>query len=96
MSNKKKLKAKFREQPYNKNLTENDLDALMSQCDCEKKSGGRGSGLRYVHTKTKRVLTFDGPHPAKELKRYQVRKVCDFLEELGYFNDDDKEQGDEP
>lgn len=56
--------------------------------------------MRYVHTKTKRVLTFDGPHPAKELKRYQVKKVCDFLDELGYFNSDsdnpNEEQEDEP
>lgn len=38
MSHKNKLKEKFRKQPYNKNLTEDDLDALMAQCDCEKKA----------------------------------------------------------
>lgn len=91
MSTKKKLKEKFREQPYNKNLTEKDLDALMSQCGCEKKSGGRGSGLRYVHIKTKRVLTFDGPHPAKELKHYQIKKVCDFLDEIEHFDDEEED-----
>lgn len=81
MSSKQKLLDRFLRNE--KNLTVANLDTLMQQHNCQKCSSGRGSGLRYVHTETKRVLTFDGPHPEKEVKRFHVKKVVGFLQELG-------------
>lgn len=78
-------KTKLLEKLYGsgKNFTIRELDALMGQCGCEKFSGGRGSGIRYVHTASKRVLQFDGPHPGNTLYSYQVKKVLRFLNEIG-------------
>lgn len=80
MSSRQKLLERFLR--YEKGLTVANLDTLMQQHNCQKYQGGRGSGLRYVHTETGRVLTFDGPHPEKELKRFHIKKVVKFLQEL--------------
>lgn len=80
MSSKQKLLERFLR--YDKGLTVANLDTLMQQHNCQKHQGGRGSGLRYVHMETSRVLTFDGPHPEKELKRFHIKKVVKFLQEL--------------
>lgn len=42
---------------------------------------GRGSRVRFE--KDGEVATHPRPHPAKEAKRYQVRDVRDFLEQIG-------------
>lgn len=62
-------------------LTKRELDTLMGKCNCRKASGGRGSGIAYIHS-TGRVVMFDEPHPQKELYRYQVKKVLQFLEDV--------------
>ena len=80
---KETLIRKLTQKPTPRNFTINELDALMSQCGCLKYSGGRGSSIGYFHEKSKRKLTFDGPHPGKELYRYQIKKVLDFLADIG-------------
>lgn len=55
----------------------------MSKCGCDKFTGGRGSSIGYVHLESKRVLQFDGPHPGNELYAYQVKKVVQFLKDIG-------------
>jgi len=66
-----------------KNFTTKELDALMGKCGCEKYPGGRGSSISYYHKETGRILIFDSPHPGNELYTYQVRKVREFLKEIG-------------
>ncbi len=82
MPKKEILIAKLLCKPVPSDFTVRELDVLMSKCGCRKLQGGRGSGLRYVHNKTGRILTFDGPHPGHELYRYQIRMVIAFLKEL--------------
>lgn len=67
-----------------KDYTVRELDTLMKKCGCIKGHGGRGSSLQYYHRETGRMLTFDGPHPEKELYTYQIKKVLIFLAEIGY------------
>lgn len=55
----------------------------MKKCNCRKFSGGRGSGIGYIHEKTGRIIQFDAPHPGNELYRYHVNMVKRFLEEIG-------------
>lgn len=82
MRKKEELIDELCRKPAPKNYTTQMLDALMRQCNCEKKPGGRGSAIAYVHQPTGRVLIFDGPHPGKELYNYQIKKVIGFLKEL--------------
>lgn len=64
-------------------FTVRELASLMKQCGCEEYQGGRGSGIRYYDPKTKRCMTFDLPHPGKVFKRYQIKMILNFLEEIG-------------
>ena len=61
MPKKKDLIEKLCRKPSPKNFTTRELDLLMGKCNCEKFSGGRGSGIGFVHNETKRVLQFDQP-----------------------------------
>lgn len=83
MPKKDELVRKLLSKPMPTNFTVRELDALMSKCGCTKFEGGRGSGIGYLHNKSKRILQFDGPHPGHELYRYQIKKVIEFLQELG-------------
>ena len=82
MPTKEILLEKICRKPAPANFTVRELDALMKKCGCEKFQGGRGSGIGYFHTATNRILQFDGPHPGKELYRYQIKKVIQFLKDL--------------
>lgn len=62
MPKKEDLIEKICRKPEPRNFTTRELDSLMKQCGCEKFSGGRGSGIGFVHMETMRVLQFDQPH----------------------------------
>ena len=81
MSQKEKLLERLKRKP--KDFTVYELEQLMKGCGCEKYEGGRGSGIHYIHLETKRILSFDLPHPGKELKNYHIRAVLEFLKEIG-------------
>lgn len=42
---------------------------------------GNGSRVRFVFENI--VVTFHRPHPHKEVKPYQVRDACSFLQQIG-------------
>ena len=83
MPKKKDLLDKLCGKPSPNNFSVRELDLLMKKCNCEKIPGGRGSGIGFVHCTTKRTLQFDQPHPGNELYRYQIKKVIQFLEDVG-------------
>lgn len=83
MPKKKDLIEKLYRKPYPKNFTVRELDMLMAKCNCTRFQGGRGSGIGFVHNKSKRILQFDGPHPGKELYKYQIEKIKKVLDETG-------------
>ena len=86
MPKKSDLIAKLCRKPAPKNFTIRELNLLMSKCKCEKFSGGRGSGIGFVHNETKRILQFDQPHPGNELYGYQIKKTIQFLNDIGELN----------
>lgn len=83
MGSKEKLLAKILRKPMPTNFTKQDLDTLMSKCNCLKFNGGRGSGIGYVHQPTHQILQFDEPHPGNELYRYHIKMVITFLKDVG-------------
>lgn len=82
MPKKKDLIEKLCRKPMPKNFTKRELDALMNKCGCERFSGGRGSGIGYIHLKSKRIVQFDEPHPGNDLYTYQIKMVINFLKEV--------------
>ena len=91
MPKKKDLIEKLYRKPYPKNFSMRETDILMKKCNCTKFQGRRGSGIGYVHNKTKRILQFDEPHPGKELYKYQIEKIKYFIEEIGEKESDSDE-----
>lgn len=83
MPKKADLIEKLCRKPMPKNFTKKELDLLMNKCNCTKFSGGRGSGIGFVHNDTKRILQFDEPHPGKELYGYQIKMTVQFLKDIG-------------
>ena len=88
MPKKEDLIEKICRKPEPRNFTTRELDSLMKQCGCEKFPGGRGSGIGFVHMETMRVLQFDQPHPGNEVYRYQIKKVVQFLKDIGELNNE--------
>ena len=87
MPSKEKLLAKLFQKKLPRNFTKQDLNALMSQCGCLKGQGGRGSGIRFYHESTGRILAFDEPHPENELYPYQVKLTRQFLKDIGEYKE---------
>ena len=83
MPDKKKLMAKLFSAKLPRNFSKQELVSLLNQCQCIQGHGGRGSGIRFLHEPTGRILAFDEPHPGNELYPYQVKMVRRFLEEIG-------------
>ena len=88
MANKEKLLRKLFQKKLPRNFTKKDLESLMSSCGCVKAQAGRGSGIRFYHEATGRILAFDEPHPENELYPYQVRMTRRFLIEIGEYKED--------
>ena len=87
MPSKDKLLAKLFQKKLPRNFTKQDLNALMSQCGCLRGQGGRGSGIRFYHESTGRILAFDEPHPENELYPYQVKLTRQFLKDIGEYKE---------
>ena len=87
MPSKDKLLAKLFQKKLPRNFTKQDLNALMSQCGCLRGQGGRGSGIRFYHEATGRILAFDEPHPENELYPYQVKLTRQFLKDIGEYKE---------
>ena len=80
MSQKDSLVERLLSKP--KDFTIDELESLMSKCCCKKFNRGRtsGSAIAYIHEATGRKLKIHSPHPQKELKRYVIEDVIEFLE----------------
>ncbi|MBO4289153.1 MAG: type II toxin-antitoxin system HicA family toxin [Lachnospiraceae bacterium] len=87
MSSKEKLLEKLFQQRLPRDFTRQDLQSLLSKCGCIQDEGGRGSGIRYYHMDSGRILTFDGPHPGNELYPYQIKMVRRFLSDIGEYKE---------
>ena len=87
MPSKDKLLAKLFQKKLPRNFTKQELNALMSQCGCLKGQGGRGSGIRFYHESTGRILAFDEPHPENELYPYQVKLTRQFLKDIREYKE---------
>lgn len=83
MQKKEELLEKLYRKQIPKNFSKRELDMLMSKCGCEKYQGGRGSGIIYRHLETNRILQFDEPHPGNDLYLYQIKKIRQFLKDIG-------------
>lgn len=68
-----------------KDFEQREMDTLMSQCGCLKKTRGKtsGSAIEYVHQATQRVFTYHRPHPGNIIKPYVLKAAKRFLQSVG-------------
>ena len=80
--NKKQQKTlkKIFAKPTRADIAWNEVESLLAACDAHI-SEGRGSRIRIVLSN--QVLNLHTPHPQKELKKYAVELVRDFLRNTG-------------
>lgn len=81
MSKKDKLLAAFMEIPPKKNLTWNDLIALMSALNFEQLEGD-GSRVKFYHKAKDVMINLHKPHPDNILKTYIIKQIQDKLKEV--------------
>ncbi|MGE0084300.1 MAG: type II toxin-antitoxin system HicA family toxin [Desulfococcaceae bacterium] len=76
----KRTLEKIFEKPARCDLEWNEVKSLLTACGAEIREG-KGSRVRVIlHN---RVLNLHSPHPHKEMKKYAVGLVRDFLEITG-------------
>ncbi|MCK4728954.1 MAG: type II toxin-antitoxin system HicA family toxin [Desulfobacterales bacterium] len=80
--NKKQQKTlkKIFAKPTRADIAWNEVKSLLAACNADV-SEGRGSRIRIVLNK--QVLNLHTPHPQKELKKYAVELVREFLTNTG-------------
>lgn len=80
--NKKQQKTlkKIFAKPTRADIAWNEVESLLAACDAHI-SEGRWSRIRIVLSN--QVLNLHTPHPQKELKKYAVELVRDFLRNTG-------------
>ncbi len=88
MNNKESLLKKLFQKEIPRNFTVKELEKLLRECNCTKHQCGRCSGIRFYHDSTKRVLAFDEPHPGNNLMIYQIKKIRQFLKDIGEYKEE--------
>jgi hypothetical protein len=65
------------------NFTYQDLKSLLTGFGYNEKQQGKTSGSRvaFVHLRTKHILRLHKPHPANQLKMYQIDLILNELKE---------------
>lgn len=66
--------------PVPRSLACRDVESLLRALGCEK-TEGEGSGVAYG--RDGKSVAFHRPHPGKEMKRYQIKEIRGFLEDIG-------------
>lgn len=87
MSRKENLVSRLKSRPRDFSIQE--LDTLMSLCNCEKRNRGKtsGSAIEYIHTQTKHIYSIHQPHPGNEIKICYIKRIISFLTEIGEIQD---------
>ncbi len=80
MSQKDKLIKKLKSRP--KNMTFDEIEALLNSLDYTRSDKGRTSGSRVIFESEKHsAILLHKPHPRKELLDYQIKQIIEVLEQ---------------
>ena len=67
-----------------KDFTWKELETIMTHFGYDELKGG-GSRRKFVHGKTKAVVSLHEPHPRPILKAYAVDLIIEHLTEVGFL-----------
>ncbi|MFH1575124.1 MAG: type II toxin-antitoxin system HicA family toxin [Acidobacteriota bacterium] len=70
-----------------RDFTWDELVRLLRRLGFEQAKSGKTSGSRqrFVHPVSGLTISLHRPHPRKELRRYQIDQVVEFLEREGFI-----------
>ena len=85
MAKRDKLLEKLQRRP--RDFTWDELRRLLRRLGFEQVKGGKTSGSRrrFVHRASGLAISLHQPHPEKELKRYQIDQLLEFLHREGFI-----------
>jgi hypothetical protein len=82
MGKKDKLIKKLKSKP--RDFTFEEAETLLNYLSFSRSNKGKTSGSRVVFiSETHRSILLHKPHPRKELLEYQVKQLCEKLEQEG-------------
>lgn len=81
MSKKDKLLSRFLKVPPNKDLTFDELQALLFAFGYEKIEGA-GSAVKFYNKEKDSLINLHKPHPSNILKIYLVKQIQNKLKEI--------------
>jgi predicted RNA binding protein YcfA (HicA-like mRNA interferase family) len=83
MARRNKLLERLRQRP--RDFTWDELVRLLRRLGFERAKGGKTSGSRqrFVQEASGLTVSLHKPHPGKELKRYQIDQLLEFLTREG-------------
>ena len=82
MGQKEKLIKRLKTKP--RDFTFDEAETLLGYLTYSRSNKGKTSGSRVMFTSEEHgSILLHKPHPQKELKAYQVRQLCDLLEQEG-------------
>lgn len=82
MGKKDKLIKKLKSKP--RDFTFEEAETLLNYLSFSRSNKGKTSGSRVVFiSETHGSILFHKPHPRKELLEYQVKQLCEKLEQEG-------------
>ena len=80
MGQKEKLIQRLKSKP--KDFTFEDAETLLKYLEFARSNKGRTSGSRVMFSNAQHgSILLHKPHPQKELKAYQIRRLVEFLEQ---------------
>lgn len=80
MSKFEKALERLKKKP--KDFTWKELQAIMAHFGYQEMKGG-GSRRKFIHPKTKVIISLHEPHPNPEMKSYALELVIEHLKEEG-------------
>lgn len=83
MGKKEKLIKRLLSVP--KDFTFEEMQTLLKLLDFEMSNKGRTSGSRVEFFSEKITIVMHKPHPRKELREYQIKKIIEKLKEGGFI-----------
>lgn len=80
-----KLKKRFLSKP--KDFKYSELKRLLNHYGYVEKPKGKTSGSRvsYINPTVHNIISLHRPHPAPELKQYQIKEIIKELKRMGFI-----------
>lgn len=86
MSKHDKLLLKLQSEPVPNDITWAELSSVLKHLGYDVKKG-TGSRRKFIHSKSKHVISLHEPHPQPHVKSCYIKQVVVALKDVGYITE---------